>query len=390
MVPFPYIAGMVYLDNNSTTAVDPRVLEVMLPYFTELFGNAASNHRFGIGINQKIKEARAKVAELIGANSNEIIFTSGATEAINLALKGIVERNLEIGSHIITVQTEHPAVLDTCKYLENSGVDVTYLPVDKNGIVNLDELRLAIKKETILVSVMLANNETGVIQPIHEIASIAHEAGVLFMTDATQAVGKIPINVRELNIDLITFSAHKFYGPKGVGGLFIRHRNSNAVKPVVQLHGGGHESGLRSGTLNVPGIIGLGKAAELAIGEMRRDQVRVKALRDELESYLLQNFNIKLNGHPENRLYNTSNLQFIGFDNDALLLNLRDIYVSNGSACSSFSIEPSHVLLNMGLTKNEANSSLRFSFGKFNTQEDVTFTKNRIKEILERFKALKI
>jgi cysteine desulfurase len=381
---------MVYLDNNSTTAVDPRVLEVMLPYFTELYGNAASSHRFGVGISQQIKKAREKVAELICANSNEITFTSGATEAINLAIKGVAESNLEKGSHIVTVQTEHPAVLDTCKYLENKGIEVTYLTVDKNGIVSLDELKLALRKDTILVSVMLANNETGVIQPIKEIAHIAHEAGALFMTDATQAVGKILVNVQDLEVDILTFSAHKFYGPKGIGGLFIRHGNSKGDKPVAQLHGGGHESGLRSGTLNVPGIIGIGKAAELATAEMGKDQGCIKALRDELESYLLQNFNTKLNGHSGNRLYNTINLQFTGIDNDALLLNLKEIYVSNGSACSSFSIEPSHVLLNMGLTKKEANSSLRFSFGKFNTTEDVTFTKIRIKEVLERFKALNI
>lgn len=378
---------MVYLDNNSTTAVDPRVLEAMLPYFTELYGNAASNHKFGIEINQQIKKARNKVAELIGAGSNEITFTSGATEAINLAIKGVVENNLAKGAHIVTVKTEHPAVLDTCKHLEGKGIEVTYLSVNNKGIIDLKELKKVIRDDTILVSVMLANNETGVIQPIKEIASLAHEKGALLMTDATQAVGKIPVNVQNLGIDFLTFSAHKFYGPKGIGGLYIPN---SIFKPIAQQHGGGHELGLRSGTLNVPGIIGIGKAAEIAMEEMEKNQIYVKNLRDELESYLLAHFDTRLNGHSENRLYNTTNILFNGTDNDAFLLNLKEICVSNGSACSSFSIEPSHVLLNMGLTKKEANSSLRFSFGKFNTTEDVTFTKIKIKEILERFKAHKI
>lgn len=377
---------LIYLDNNSTTPLDPRVFEAMKPYFTELYGNASSNHKFGVEINQAVKKAREQVAHLIGSETHEIVFTSGATESINTAIKGVVEQYKEKGNHIVTVATEHPAVLDTCRYLEKKGVEVTYLPVDQYGLVDLDEVRQVIKEDTLLVSVMLVNNETGVIQPIKEIAEIAHEKGVFFMTDATQAVGKMPVDVNELGIDLMAFSGHKFYGPKGIGGLFIR----NGIKVEALIHGGNHQKGFRSGTLNVPGIIGLGKATEIELHEMENNKLKVRGLKDELEKAILSMPNTFLNGHPQNRLYNVANICFEGIDNEALLLNLNNICVSNGSACSSYSIEPSHVLLAMGLSKENANSSLRFSLGKFNTKEEIKEVVAKLKQITERLKTLSV
>ena len=376
----------IYLDYNSTTPVDPRVLEIMLPFFSTLYGNAASKHQFGIEINKAVKQARQQVAQLIRADTNEVVFTSGATEAINLAIKGVVENYQQKGRHIITVSTEHPAVLDTCRYLEKKGVEVTYLAVDQYGLIDLTAVEQAIREDTVLVSVMLVNNETGIVQPVREIAAIAHKKGALFMTDATQAVGKMPIDVYKMGIDLMAFSGHKFYGPKGVGGLYV----NSQVKPTAIIHGGGHENGLRSGTLNVPGIIGLGKAAILANEEMESDRIKVRRLRDLLENSLLEIEHTQINGHRVKRLYNTTNVCFQGVDNQVLMLNLENICVSDGSACSSYSIEPSHVLLAMGLSKENATSSIRFSLGRFNTEKEINLTVLRIKEIVARLKAINI
>lgn len=364
----------IYLDNNATTPVDPRVLEAMIPYFTQAYGNASSNHRGGVEANQAVKSAREKVANLIAADPSEVIFTSGATEAINVAIKGVVEFHQNRGNHIVTVSTEHPAVLDTCKYLESKGIEVTYLPVDQYGLVDLAKVEKAIRKDTVLVSAMLVNNETGVIQPIQEIAALAHQKGAYFMTDATQAVGKMPVNVREMDIDIMAFSAHKFYGPKGVGGLYLRSKRPFRVKLDSLIHGGGHERGVRSGTLNVPGIVGLGAAAELALQEMDLDKVRIGKLRDQLEMEFLTMPDTILNGHPNNRLYNVTNICFKGADADAIIAGLENIAVSNGSACSSTKVEPSHVLTAMGLSEQDAYSSLRISLGRFNNYTNIANT----------------
>lgn len=355
---------IIYLDNNSTTRVDPRVVEAMLPFFTEKYANPASNHLFGVRVNQAVRSAREKVAELLNCAPGELIFTSGATEAINLAIKGFAQKNRDNGKHIITVQTEHRAVLDVCESLEAEGFEVTYLPVDAGGLIRLDDLRQAFRSDTILVSVMYVNNETGVIQPIEEIATITHEHGAIFMTDATQAVGKIPVDVNKMGIDLLTFSGHKFYGPKGIGGLYFKSRRPNKVRLETIQHGGGHEGGLRSGTLNVPGIIGLGKACEIANAEMEADAARIKALRDELEQELISTLNCKVNGNREHRIYNTSNICIPGIDADALVTGLKNVIVSTGSACSSNTVEPSHVLKNMGIDTQNLYSCIRLSLGK--------------------------
>ncbi|SKB62670.1 cysteine desulfurase [Parapedobacter luteus] len=378
--------AFVYLDNNSTTRVDPRVFDIIKPYFTNLYGNAASNHTFGVEVNQGVKEARATLANGIGAENNELIFTSGATEAINLALRGTMKLSGKKGKHLITVTNEHPAVLDTCRYLETEGYEVTYLPVSADGLVDLEVLKIAIRQDTVLVSVMLVNNETGVIQPIKEIAEIAHQYGAFFMTDATQAFGKMHINVDEIGIDLMAFSAHKFYGPKGVGGLFVRNRRPHKVKLEALIHGGGHEKGYRSGTLNVPGIVGMGKAAEIAWQEMDSDRARIGALRDKLESQLLAIEGSFLNGNPDHRLYNTISIGFKGADANAVMIGLKDVIVSNGSACSSTKIEPSHVLIAMGRSEQEAYSTLRISLGRFTTDEDVHIAAERIKEEVEKLR----
>ncbi|MBW7841612.1 MAG: cysteine desulfurase [Ignavibacterium sp.] len=364
----------IYLDNNATTKLDPRVLEAMLPYLTDSYANAASNHQFGILVNDAVKEARKKVANLISAESNEIIFTSGATEAINLAIKGVAENYVNKGKHIISVPTEHSAVLDVLRYLEKKGYQITYLPVNREGLLELETLRESLRKDTILVIVMFVNNEIGVIQPIKDIAKITHENGSIFMSDATQAVGKIPIDVNDLGIDLMSFSGHKFYGPKGVGALYVRSRRPNKVSLSPLIHGGGHERGYRSGTLNVPGIVGLGKAAELAVQEMENNSVRIKKLRDHLESELLKIKHTFLNGHKTNRLYNISNICFKGVDADAIMTGMKNIAISNGSACTSMKVEPSHVLKAIGIKDDEAYSSIRFSLGKFNTIEDINKT----------------
>ncbi|WP_113923495.1 cysteine desulfurase family protein [Cognataquiflexum aquatile] len=361
---------IIYLDNNATTPLDPRVLEAMMPYFTNNFANAASTHQFGLGAYEAVKEARKQVAGLIGAETNEIIFTSGATEAINLAIKGVAEAYSQKGNHIITVSTEHSAVLDTCQYLETKGFEATYLPVKKDGLLDLETVRNAMRPETILVSVMHVNNETGVIQPIREISEIAHQSGALFMTDATQSLGKIPVDVDNLGIDLLTFSGHKIYGPKGIGVLYIRQRQ-NRVKIPALLHGGGHERGFRSGTLNVPGIVGLGKACELAGKEMAENEKKIREMRDFLEENFLKNERVTLNGNSKERIFNTLSFCIEGIDANILVSKLKNIAFSNGSACTSALIEPSHVLLAMGLSDTDAFSTIRVSLGKYNTVQEI-------------------
>lgn len=377
---------MIYLDNNATTPLDSRVLEAMMPYFTELFGNAASDHEFGIKTNDAVKKARKQVSNLLGCDTNEIIFTSGATEAINLAIKGVMHANRDKGKHIVTVSTEHSAVLDTCKYLEGEGYEVTYLPVRTDGLIELSQLSDAIRTDTVLVSVMFVNNETGVIQPIREITSIVHEKGSLFMTDATQAVGKISINVRELGVDLLACSAHKVYGPKGIGVLYFQNRGRNKVRLTPLFHGGGHERGMRSGTLNVPLIVGMGKACEIAGNEMVSNKNKIKELRDFFEDEIMKIDSVQINGHQKHRLYNVSNVLFEGLDADAIIIGLEGVMVSTGSACTSLSVEPSHVLLGMGLDEEKSNSSIRFSFSKMVVLSEVNEV---IKYLIETISTLK-
>ncbi|WP_442592226.1 IscS subfamily cysteine desulfurase [Pedobacter sp. AW31-3R] len=363
----------VYLDHNATTPMDPRVLEVMLPYFTSKFGNAASrNHAFGWIAEEGVDYAREQVAALIGCSDKEIIFTSGATEADNLGIKGVYEMYQEKGNHIITLNTEHKAVLDTCKHLEKLGARVTYLPVGEDGLVDLAELEAAMTPQTILVTVMYGNNETGVIQPVKEIADIAHKHGALMMSDATQAVGKIPVNVDTDGIDLMAFTAHKMYGPKGVGALYVR-RKYPRVKITSQMDGGGHERGMRSGTLNVPGIAGFGKACELCRLEMQEEAGRLKALRDKLEHAFTAIADCKVNGHTERRLPHVSNVSFRHVEGEGLMMSMKDLAVSSGSACTSASLEPSYVLKGMGLTDDLAHSSIRFGLGRFTTEEEIDF-----------------
>ena len=371
--------NIFYLDHNATTPIDPRVLEAMLPFLKDNFANPSSTHHFGQSIHSKVKQAREQIADFINAASNELIFTSGATEAINMAIKGVAESYSNKGKHIITVSTEHKAVLDTCKDLERKGIEVTYLPVQSNGLIDLAELEKAIRPDTILVSVMHVNNETGVIQPIKEIAKLAHEKGALFMTDATQAVGKIEIDVNDLGIDLLCFSGHKMYAPKGIGALYVR----NKTKLSPQIHGGGHEQGLRSGTLNVPGIIALAKACEIASEEMDLNKRNISELKDKLETEFLKLPNTSLNGDSENRIFNTTNICFKGQDANVLIGRMKNIAVSNGSACSSAVVEPSHVLKAMGLSDDEAFASLRFSLGKYNTTEDIETLIQKIKELTQ-------
>lgn len=371
-----------YLDYNSTTPIDPRVLDAMLPFFINNFANPSSTHHFGQSINSKVKQAREQISDFINAEPNELVFTSGATEAINITIKGVAESYSNKGKHIITVSTEHKAVLDTCKELEKKGFDITYLPVQNNGLIDLKDLQKAIRIDTIMVSIMFVNNETGVIQPIKEISKIAHEKGALFMTDATQAVGKIEIDVGDLGIDLLSFSGHKIYAPKGIGALYVRQRG-NKVKLTPQVHGGGHELGLRSGTLNVPGIIAMAKACEIASQEMVQNSKTISELRDTLEVELLKLPNTFLNGDSEKRIYNTTNICFQGQDANVMIGRMKNIAVSNGSACSSALVEPSHVLKSMGLKKEDAFASLRFSLGKYNTLEDIQIVVNKIKALIQ-------
>jgi cysteine desulfurase len=369
--------NIIFFDNNSTTPIDSRVLEAILPFLTNNFANPSSIHNFGVNVNEAVKKARIQVADFIVAEEDEILFTSGATEAINIAIKGVTENYSAKGKHIITVSTEHYAVLDTCKYLETKGYEITYLPVSKEGLIDLNELKNSLRADTILVCVMFVNNEIGVIQPIKEIASIAHEVGAFFMTDATQAAGKIEIDVDALGIDLLCLSGHKMYAPKGIGALYVR----KGVKIPAFIHGGGHERGIRSGTLNVPGIIALAKACEIAKIEMELDSGRISTLRDELESQLLKIPGTFVNGSREHRIYNTTNIRFPDIDANVLIGRMKNIAVSNGSACTSAVVEPSHVLTAMGLSDDEAFASLRFSLGKFNKFDeikDVIFTINNL------------
>lgn len=370
---------LIYLDYNSTTPIDQRVLEAMLPFLKDNFANPSSTHHFGQSINRKVKQAREQIADFINAEPNELIFTSGATEAINLAIKGVAESYSYKGKHIITVSTEHKAVLDTCKDLERKGFEVTYLPVLTNGLIDLVELQQAIRSDTILVSVMYVNNETGVLQLINEITKLAHEKGALFMTDATQASGKMEIDVDNLGVDLLCFSGHKMYAPKGVGALYVR--NKTKLTPLI--HGGGHEQGLRSGTLNVPGIIAMAKASEIAKEEMALNQRIISELRDKLESELLKLPNTSLNGDVENRIFNTTSICFKGQDANVLIGRMKNVAVSNGSACSSAVFEPSHVLKAMGLSDDEAFASIRFSLGKYNTEVEIETVVNMLKELTQ-------
>lgn len=374
---------MIYLDYNATTPVDPLVLKEMLPYFSETFGNAASVHPFGLDAKKAVDNARGKIARHLHCDAQEIIFTSGATESINLTLKGVFESYREKGNHIITVATEHKAVIDTCKNLENKGAEITYLRVDKNGLVDLDELKDSIKPTTILIAMMYANNETGVIQPIKETGKIAKEHNVLFFCDATQAVGKIPMNVAGDNIDLLCLSGHKIYAPKGIGALYVRRKNPR-VALAGQINGGGHERGWRSGTLNVPAIVGLGKAFDFFYNE---ENQKIKPLRDKLETGLLQIGGTFLNGDKENRIFNTANISFAGVHGKMLITDLtKEIAVSSGSACSAASVEPSHVLAAMGVPEDLNRSSIRFSLGRFTTEEEIDFTIRFVKETVAKIR----
>jgi cysteine desulfurase len=365
----------IYLDNNATTPMDPRVLEAMIPYFTEHFGNAASrNHPFGWEAEEAVDYAREQVAKLIGADPKEIIFTSGATEGDNLGIKGVYEMYASKGNHIITCTTEHKAVLDTCKHIEHLGGEVTYLPVAANGLIDLTALEAAIKPTTILIAIMYANNEIGVVQPVKEISAIAKKHGVLFFSDAVQAVGKIPVDVNADGIDIMAFTAHKMYGPKGIGALYVRRKNPR-VKVTAQMDGGGHERGMRSGTLNVPGIVGFGKACELARLEMAADAERLSKLRDKLEAALTQIDESYVNGSTEHRLPHVANISFKYVEGEGLMMGFnKTIALSSGSACTSASLEPSYVLKALGLGDDLAHSSLRFGLGRFTTDEQIDYT----------------
>ena len=378
----------IYLDNNSTTPMDPRVLDAMLPYFNAKFGNAASrNHPFGWAAEEGVDYAREQVAKLIGASDKEIIFTSGATESDNLAIKGVFEMYKEKGNHIITCVTEHKAVIDACKHLEKLGGEVTYLGVKADGLIDLAELEAAMTEKTILVAIMFGNNEIGVIQPIREISAIAHKHGALFMTDATQAVGKIPVDVNADGIDLMAFTAHKMYGPKGVGALYVRRKNPR-VKVTAQMDGGGHERGMRSGTLNVPGIVGLGKACEICHLEMESDAIRLSALRDKLQAALTTMEESYVNGNTEHRLPHVANISFKYVEGEGLMMAMKDLAVSSGSACTSASLEPSYVLKSLGLSDDLAHSSIRFGLGRFTTEEEVDFAIEQTKKAVNHLRDL--
>jgi cysteine desulfurase len=379
----------VYMDNHATTRVDPRVFDAMKPYFTEVFGNAASrNHSFGWEAEEATEKARKQIAELISATAKEIVFTSGATESNNLALKGVAEMYAERGNNIITQVTEHKAVLDTCRRLEKRGVRVIYLPVKRDGLIDLDQLRDAITDETILISIMYANNEIGVVQPVREIGNIAKEKGVLFHSDAAQAIGKIPVNVNSDGIDILSFTAHKLYGPKGVGALYVRRKNPR-VQVTAQMDGGGHERGMRSGTLNVPGIVGLGAACEIARHEMPEESRRLASLRDKLMDRLFRNLDeIYLNGSMEHRLPHNVNISFAYVEGESLLMGINDVAVSSGSACTSATLEPSYVLKALGAGDDLAHSSIRFGLGRFNTEEEVDYVADRVVEVVKKLREL--
>ncbi len=379
----------IYLDYQATTPVDPRVLDAMLPYYREVFGNAASrSHAFGWKAEEAVENAREQVASLIGASAKEIIFTSGSTEAINLALKGVAEMYASKGKHVITSQAEHKAVLDTCKHLEKEGYEVTYLKPDTSGRVSPDSVRAALRDDTILVSIMWANNEVGTLNAIREIGAACRARGVLFFTDATQAVGKVPVDVEKDNVDLLCLSAHKIYGPKGVGALYVRRRNPR-VRLAAQIDGGGHERGMRSGTLNVPGIVGLGKACEICRLELDAEAQRSAELRDHLERRIRTELDfVHLNGNPEHRLPGNLNLSFHFVEGESLLMGISDVAVSSGSACTSASLEPSHVLRSMDVGEDLAHSSIRFGIGRFTTREEVDHAADQVVKAVKRLREM--
>jgi cysteine desulfurase len=379
----------IYMDNHATTRMDPRVFEAMKPYFMDVFGNAASrNHSFGWEAEEAVEKARKQIADLIGATAKEIVFTSGATESNNLALKGLAEVYSERGNHIITQVIEHKAVLDPCKRLEKDGIRVTYLPVKQDGLIDLDQLRDAITDQTILISIMHANNEIGIVQPMNEIGKIAKEKGVLLHSDAVQAVGKIPVNVTEDGIDLVSLTGHKLYGPKGVGALYVRRRNPR-VQLTAQMDGGGHERGMRSGTLNVPGIVGLGAACEIANREMQEESKRMSFLRDKLKDRLMTELDeVFLNGSIEHRLPHNLNISFAYVEGESLLMGINDIAVSSGSACTSATLEPSYVLKALGAGDDLAHSSIWFGLGRFNTEEEVDYVGNKVIDVVRKLREL--
>ncbi len=385
----PGVKLPIYMDNHATTPLDPRVLEAMMPYLTGIFGNAASrNHSFGWEAEEGVEKAREQIAKLIGATAKEIIFTSGATESNNLAIKGIAEMYRERGNHIITQVTEHKATLDTCKRLEKGGYRVTYLPVQADGLIDLEDLKRAMDKDTILVSIMYANNEIGVIQPIKEIGALCHERNVLFHTDAVQAVGKIPVNVIADNIDVLSLSGHKVYGPKGVGALYVRRRNPR-VQISEQINGGGHERGMRSGTLNVPGIVGLGAACEIAGAEMEAEGKREQELRDYMRAKFEKALDyVHVNGNMEHHLPGNLNMSFVYVEGESLLMGINDIAVSSGSACTSATLEPSYVLKALGLGDDVAHSSIRFGLGRFNTKEEVDYVSDKLIDVVQKLREL--
>jgi cysteine desulfurase len=379
----------IYLDNHATTRMDPRVLDAMIPYFTEYFGNAASrNHEFGWMAEQAVDKARKQIGDLVGASAREIIFTSGATESDNLAIKGVAEMYAEKGNHIITAATEHKAVLDTCKKLEKLGFRVTYMPVMADGLIDLDMLRQAITDKTILVTIMYANNEIGVLQPVAEIGKICRERGVLFHTDGVQAIGKVPVDVNKDNIDIMSITGHKIYGPKGAGALYVRRKNPR-VQLTAQMDGGGHERGMRSGTLNVPGIVGLGEACAICQREMPEEVRRVRFLRDKLRGKIEEGLDeVYLNGSWEHRLPNNLNMSFAYVEGESLLMGINDIAVSSGSACTSATLEPSYVLKALGLGDDIAHSSIRFGVGRFNTEEEIDYVADRLITVVRKLREL--
>ena len=379
----------IYMDNHATSPMDPRVLEAMLPFFTSKFGNAASrNHSFGWDAEQSVERSREQIAKLIGASAREIIFTSGATESNNLAIKGIAEMYKERGNHIITQVTEHKAVLDTCKRLEKYGYRVTYLPVKADGLIDIEDLKRAMDEKTILVSIMFANNEIGVVQPVAEIGRLCHEKGVIFHTDAVQAVGKIPVDVQAMNIDVLSLTAHKIYGPKGVGALYVRRRNPR-VQISAQIDGGGHERGMRSGTLNVAGIVGLGMACEIAREEMATEAAHLQKLRDRLRQKLESELDyVEVNGSWEHRLPGNLNMSFVYVEGESLLMGINDVAVSSGSACTSATLEPSYVLKALGLGDDVAHSSIRFGLGRFNNEAEVDYVADKVIGIVKKLREL--
>lgn len=379
----------IYMDNHATTPLDPRVLEAMMPFLTSNFGNAASrNHQFGWLAEEGVEKGREHIAKLIGATTKEIVFTSGATESDNLAIKGVAEMYREKGNHIITAATEHKAVLDTCKRLEKYGYRVTYLPVGRDGLIDLDDLKRAIDDKTILITIMYANNEIGVLQSVEEIGKLARERGVLFHSDATQAIGKVPVDVNKQNIDIMSLSAHKMYGPKGVGALYVRRKNPRVqLSPVID--GGGHERGMRSGTLNVAGIVGFGKACEIALQDMPKESCRLAGLRNRLRDSIMKELDeVYVNGSLEHRLPGNLNISFLYVEGESLLMGINDVAVSSGSACTSATLEPSYVLKALGLGDDLAHSSIRFGLGRFNTEAEVDYVSARIVEVVKRLREL--